>query len=530
MTRLSLRGISKDYAPVRVLKDVKMHIDVGEIVGIVGENGAGKSTLLNILSGTTQPTSGEIRLDDRVIRPQSYLEANKLGIWRVFQDSALIPGIPVYENLFLGHEKQVSGMGGLVAKRRLIDLAQQCINRMNIDLDVREPAYRFDLATRQALEIARTSVLPDLLGNQQAFVLFDEPTTGLTAVEVDNLVTIVRDLRERGRGVGFISHRLEEMRRLCDRVYVIKDGAVVYDGTPGDVTDDELHRLMVGRKSMRDLFYEDDRADVVEQPPSLVVRDVRDAAGSRTSRGSGRLREVSFSVHPGEIVGIGGQLGSGKATLVQALSGVLTSTGEVQVDDVALSGDMTRRKRAGLAVVPGDRKGESIVATLSVSENMGLANGDHGPYGFTTRLGVWRKSLELRGAVAAIEKFEIKASPGTALGKLSGGNQQKVALAKWVHRNPRVLVIENPTAGVDIGAKAHIYRELRRLASEGCAIVVVSDELLELIGLSDRILVMRDGRIVKCVDVRRDGKPEEHDLIAAMTGADIHSSDGEPHD
>lgn len=495
MSILRVEGLTHAFGSFLALKGIDISLQAGEVVGILGENGAGKSTLLNVFSGTLRQTAGTVALDGVPLRLGSYHEANRTGIWRIFQDPALIPNLPVYENLFLGHEKQFV-RAGLLDTRRMVRLARELVAAMGLPVDVRDLMMRYDFATRQALEVGRATLLPKVLGLPAGFVLFDEPTTGLTRAEVIRLLERMRDLRRSGAGVAFVSHRLQEVFDVCDRLIVLKDGAVAGAGPIGDFDEDKLHRLMVGRDGAN---LAQQRAPTAEAPVRLDI----DGLGAATAlSGPNRRRrsevvDITFQVKAGEIVGIGGLLGSGKGQLLRLIVGIAEAqSGTVRLDGTALNGPIASRIRAGLGFVSGDRPSEAVIVTESVAANVSLPSGHAGPRGFSNLLGVWRTGAERRITRALIADLGIKATPDQKVRALSGGNQQKVALARWIHRDPKLLLIENPTAGVDVGAKAEIYRRLRGLADAGLGVLVASSELPELIGLCDRIVVMKAGRTV----------------------------------
>ncbi len=513
----SVAHLSRAFGPTTVLDDITLSLSAGEIVGILGENGAGKSTLLNILSGTLQPSSGAMSIDGEPRRFRDHNEANRRGVWRIFQEPAQIGPLPVYENLFLGHERHFA-RAGVLDTGAMIRAARVLVEEQGLAVDVRDPVLRYDFATRQALEVGRAILLPRILGLPASFILFDEPTTGLTRAEVDRLLDRMRVLRGAGAGLAFVSHRLPEVFAVCDRVLVLRDGRLVGGGPTADFDEDRLHRLMVGRALAAPAGKRSPRTLSTTAGPILSVRNLG-LSSSRTEVGRRRLvDELCFSVAPGEIVGIGGLLGSGKTETLRLLAGIGPSgTGEMTLDGQPLLGSIARRKRRGLSFVPSDRTGEAIIPASSVARNISLPSGEAGARGFSTRLGVWRTAYERRISRSLIKAFNIKATPDQPVGTLSGGNQQKVSLARWIHREPLLLLIENPTAGVDVGAKNEIHCLLRALADRRTAILFVSDDLPELIGLADRILLLRDGRLV--ADIDNAAHPAtEHALVATMIG------------
>jgi len=528
MSELRVEGVGRSFGALRALDDVSFSLHGGEVLGIVGENGAGKSTLLNLLSGTLPPDQGEIRLDGEQLTTRSYSEANLRGIWRIFQEPALIPGLAVYENLLLGHERQFT-RAGVLDRKRMIREAQRLVAEMELDVDVREPLFHYDTATQQALEVARSSLLPEVLGLPSGFVLFDEPTTGLTRSEVDRLLARMGKLKRQGVGVAFISHRLEEIFEVCDRIVVLKDGKLVGEVKPAEVTEADLHRMMVGRETGEDYYVQQRAFDARTAAPTVLEVEKLTLEQPRDRNSHVRrfaFQDVDLAVRAGEVVGIAGVLGSGKAKLIRSVCGVLKPTaGEAHLHGSPLHGGVASRKRRGVAFVSGDRIGESLIGAFTVAGNISLASGEAGAGGFSNRLGIWRRRAERKEAREAIAAYKIKAEASSTTGSLSGGNQQKVAIARWVRRDPQLIVIENPTAGVDVGAKAEIYRLLRELTAKGAAVLYVSDDLPELIGFSDRVLVMRDGRITHEFDAAPGHKPSEHDLVAAMVATDRRIED-----
>lgn len=514
MAQLSLDRIGHSYGRNRVLANINLHIASGEVVGILGENGAGKSTLLNILSGTLRASEGNVRLDERPLTLENYRQANLSGIWRIFQDPALIGNLPVYESLFLGHEHQFSRFG-VLQKRTMIREAQRIVTHMALDVDVRAAMLSYDFATRQALEVARAVMLPKVLKLPAGFVLFDEPTTGLSRAEVARLLKHMSTLRQQGVGVVFVSHRLQEVFEVCDRLIILKDGEQVSSGHVSEYDEDRIHKLMVGRT------ISDTTAQLPTTPSQQKTLQLAAlSAGSRLRGGArrGALHDVSFALTQGEIVGIGGLLGSGKGQLLRILAGIEPAeSGDVRFQQQPLSGTLRQRIRQGIAFISGDRPHEALILSASVASNIALPSAESSPRGFTRWFGFWRTRYEQQVTQEMIHQLRIKAHADQKVGALSGGNQQKVSLARWIHRQPSLLLIENPTAGVDVGAKADIYALLRQLAAAGTTILYVSDDLPDLLSLSQRILIMRDGRLVADIPAQSE-QATEHHLVAAMIG------------
>jgi ribose transport system ATP-binding protein len=505
---LEVDGLSKSYPGVQALRGVSLRVQERETVGLVGENGAGKSTLLDVLSGVTAPDEGRIALKGSEVAPRDYHHANELGIFRVFQRQAMIPGLSIYENLFLSHERRFTLAGVLLDRRAMRRRADELLRSIGIEVDVTRPASAYDHGQRQAIEIGRVVVLADLLDIELPLILLDEPTTALDQDQDETFLQLVESLSERASLV-FVSHRLTEILRVCDRVYVLKDGELVSDG-PADALDEpRLHALMVGRTRAVNYYREDDQGSV--DADDTVLLGVRDLSLT------GAFEGVSFDLHAGEVLGIGGLLGSGKVSVGQAIAGVVTPTG----GSIALAGapearpDLRSRMDAGVAFVPGDRQQHGLIAEASVLANFQLASLHDR---LTNRLGIWasdRARAEARRYVAELEVFTR--GIGAPADSLSGGNQQKLVLAKWLSRSPRVLVLDAATQGVDTGAREAIYRLIRRLAAGGMGVIVITDDLPELIGLSNRIAVLVSGRLAHIVDAPADEKPTEEEIVALMS-------------
>jgi ribose transport system ATP-binding protein len=513
---LKIDKVSKSFAGVATLDSVSLSAARNQIVGIVGENGAGKTTLFNIISGIIPADRGHVELDGRAIRPANYHEASLLGISRVFQEQALIPNITVYENLLLAHEDRFVRWGQIVDKRRMIEVARQIVSAIGLDIDVRRTTGDYDFSVRQAIEIARACLVPQMvLGIEHPVVLLDEPTSALARNEEETFFKLVEGLKQHGT-VLFVSHRLNEVLRISDLIYVMKDGRIVAAVDPADADERRLHGLMVGRARDEDYYHERGQLAVETAPPALRVEHL--------SR-HGDYLDVSLTLRRGEVLGVGGLLDSGKSALGKGIAGVLGSDrGTVAIDDGAPARPELRRLMGqGFGYVPAERHAEGMITAFPVSWNISLAGGGDL---FSTGFGYWRNRLENDVSRRFIERLRIKApGPGAICSRLSGGNQQKVVLAKWLCRDPRVLVLDNPTRGVDAGAKEEIYALIRKLTAEGVAILLITDELLELIGLSNRIVIMNQGRITATVEAPVGGKPNEDTLVALMLGYEANRSE-----
>ncbi len=507
---LKVEGLSKKFGDTAVLHDVGFTVAGNSIVGIVGENGAGKTTLFNIISGIVRPDRGRIVYRDKEINPSDYRQANLLGISRVFQEQALIPNITVYENILLSHEARYVRFG-VLDKRRMIDVAQRIVDSMKLDIDVRRTTGEYDFSKRQSIEIARACLVPrEVLSIPAPLVLLDEPTSALEKSEEEAFFKLIRAVREHGSLI-FVSHRLSEVLSLCDVIHVLKDGRLVATVRPSDTDERTLHGLMVGRERDADYYHEEAQGRVSERPVMLEVRNL-----SRREH----YQDVSFDVREGEVLGIGGLLDSGKSHLGKGITGLLPpDSGTVRLG----AGEPIRPEfhnlvARGLAYVPSERLAEGIIPPFSVAWNTSLAGGQDI---FSNPLGIWLAATEDQVARRYMTQLGIKArSPRSICGTLSGGNQQKVVLAKWLCRAPRLIILDNPTRGIDAGAKEEVYKLVRNITGSGASVILITDELLELIGLSHRIAVMRGGRLTAILDAPPERKPSERDLVALMLGAE----------
>jgi len=474
---LSMQGIEKRYPGVRALRGVDFSLDQGEVVALLGENGAGKSTLMKLLGGAIRPDAGVISLDGRVRTFTNPAEAAAAGIAVIHQEFTLVPGLTPVDNIFLGGPGGYgSGAGvGVIGRTTERRRAAAVIDRLGGGVDLDTPCGRLPTAQQQLVEIAR-----GLCGDARIMVM-DEPTAALTAAETERLFAVVRDLRAAGVAVVWISHRLDEVFALADRVVVLRDGTNVGGGPVAALSRDRLIELMAGRP-LADEF--PPRFRRPGQPRLVVEGLCRSPA----------LGESSLTVRAGEVLGIAGLIGSGRTELLRAIFGAdRADAGSIRLDGQPVPiGQPRQAIAAGLGLLPEDRKRQGLLLARSVRENIGLASLNR-----FARAGLLDPASERTAVTKQIGRLGIRAaSPEVAAGSLSGGNQQKVVLAKWLLRDCRVLLLDEPTRGIDVAARYEIYRLMNELVARGMAIVMVSSDLPELLGMADRILVMHAGRIV----------------------------------
>ena len=488
------RGISKRFGSTLALDRVDLILHPGEVHALLGENGAGKSTLINILAGELQPDAGEIFIHGEKIRFKDPHHASSLGISVVYQELSLCPNLTAAQNISL-HRAAASSLLHAVDSKQLNTSAQRLLHRLGLfTLDVTIPIRSLSLGQRQLIEIAKA------LTTDLRVLILDEPNSALTFEESTHLFRIIRELRDRGVAIVYVSHRLEETMRLVNRVTILRDGRIVDTGSSRHFSIPLLIQKMVGRE-VNYLFHR----EPLSQPGRkhvLVVGKLNDGH---------LLKDVSFDLHAGEILGVGGLPGSGKDELVECLSGTREFTGNVEIDGRPIRIRSTQDViRAGMALVPSDRRGAGAFQVLSILDNVVAASLER-----VSRFGVLSRWQMKRLAQTYLLPMNVKArSTEQRIGMLSGGNQQKVVLARGLATEPRMLLLHEPTRGIDVGAKAEIYQILNQLAARGIAILVVSSELPELIGQCDRIIAMFDGRIAG--EFTRAEATEERILASAM--------------
>ncbi|WP_431964328.1 sugar ABC transporter ATP-binding protein [Actinacidiphila sp. bgisy160] len=489
---LALEGVSKSFGAVRALRDVSLRLHAGEAHALAGENGAGKSTLIKTLAGVHRPDTGTVLLDGRPVEFHGPGDARDAGVAVIYQEPTLFPDLSVAENIFVGRQPRRSL--GRVDHKAVREAASALFRRLGVDLDPEQPARGLSIADQQLVEIAKA------LSFDARVLIMDEPTAALTGSEVARLFGVVKSLREQGAAVLFISHRLDEIFALCQRVTTLRDGAWIASEPLDSLTEDDLVRRMVGRDL--DELYPKQEAEIGE-----VALSVR-----RLTR-EGVFTDVSFEVRRGEIVGLAGLVGAGRSEVARAIFGVdRRDAGEVVVDGKPLRGAApSLAMAAGIALVPEDRRAQGLVMDMSIERNIGLTG-----FAATTKGGLMSRRAERSRAADWAVRLQVKyARLADVVGTLSGGNQQKVVLAKWLATAPGVLIVDEPTRGIDVGTKAEVHRLLSRLASEGVAVLMISSDLPEILGMADRVLVMHEGRLT--AEIPRSEATEES-VMAAATG------------
>jgi len=494
--RVELRGISKRFAATQALEDVSFDLTAGEVHALVGENGAGKSTLVKILAGVHQPDGGTIRLDGETVQIGGPAQSRGLGIAVVHQEPRLFPDLTVAENVLIGHAP--SGRFGSIDWGGMRRAAQALFDELEVRFDVGAPVRGLSMADQQLIEIAKS------LSVEARVLILDEPTASLSAHEVERLFTIVRRLRDRGVAVLFVSHRLDEVFDLCDRATVFRDGRHVVTTATSELTTADLVRHMVGRAVT--LFPK------VETPIGEVLLEVEGLTRV------GVFRDVTFSVRAGEIIGFAGLVGAGRTEIARVLFGIdQRDAGEIRLGGKAVSfASPSAAMNDGIAYLPEDRHQEGLVLDFSITQNVTLP--------ILPRLFprfLVNAATERAVAEEHTQQFNVRMTGvDQFVGALSGGNQQKVVLAKWLASGPRILILDEPTRGIDIGAKVEVHRIISELAAAGLGIIMISSDLPEVLAMADRILVLHEGRIT--ADIPHDRATEERVMFAATgnVGAD----------
>jgi len=471
---LELNGVSKTFPGVNALEDVSLRLDRGQIVALMGENGAGKSTLIRVLGGAHQPDSGDIRIDGIPVRFTRPLEAMRAGIGIVYQELSLIPALNACDNILLGHSHRPWWISRTDDRRQ----AEAIFQRMGVDVPLDVPVRQLSIAQQQLVEIAR------ILSQDVRILVMDEPTAALNPQEVRRLFQLIAELKAQGIGIIYVSHRLEEVLEIADRVTVLRDGRYIIDLPTEQLTRPRLIELMVGRPADREFH----RTSGCSGDVCLEVTGLRREP---------RVHDVSFSIHRGEILGLTGLAGAGRTEVARLIFGAdRADQGSIRLNGKLVSIENPRDAiREGICLLTEDRKAQGLIPARSVCENFSLPNLKE-----FQSLGLMRIAKEHSAFVGFVNRLRIRISNADQLAKtLSGGNQQKVLLARWLQRDAQVILFDEPTRGIDVGAKQEIYQLIQSLAESGKAILLISSELPEILSLCDRILVMREGQITATI-------------------------------
>ncbi|TDD05831.1 sugar ABC transporter ATP-binding protein [Nonomuraea deserti] len=489
---LALANVSKSFGAVRALRDVSIELFAGETHGLAGENGAGKSTLVKTLAGVHRPDSGQVLLGGEPVDFAGPADAQQAGVAVIYQEPTLFPDLSVAENIFMGRQPR-RGLGR-IDRKSMHARTRELFGRLGVALDPEQPSRGLSIADQQLVEIAKA------ISRDARVLIMDEPTAALSGHEVTRLFSVAEALREQGCALLFISHRLDEIFTLCQRVTTLRDGAWIASEPVDGLTHDDLIRRMVGRE-VATLFPKEEAA--VGEVALKVERLTRE----------GVFTDVSFEVRRGEIVALAGLVGAGRSEVARAVFGIdRWDAGSVTVDGATLpAGSPTAAMNAGLALVPEDRRQQGLVMDLSIERNIGLTGLRELRRGPT----ISRRAERDRARDWAL-RLQLKfARLADGVGVLSGGNQQKVVLAKWLATEPSVLIVDEPTRGIDVGTKAEVHRLLSELAGQGIAVLMISSELPEVLGMADRVLVMHEGRLA--AEIPRAEATEES-VMSAATG------------
>lgn len=489
---VEMKSISKAFSGITVLKNVQLSVSPGEVLALMGENGAGKSTLMKILCGVHGYDSGAIFIDGIEVKVNNPRKASELGIRIVHQEFSLIDHLTVAENMFLGQEPAYLGF---IKHKELFQEAQQLLDKNSFELDARAKVGNLSIAHKQLVEIAKATM------GEAKILILDEPTSALAEHEVQRLFQIIRAFKDRGVSVIYISHKLDEITQIADRVVVLKDGQNSGEALISDVTEEQIVRMMVGRE----IEYLYDRQLKEDAKVVFTVKDLSNDV----------VEEVSFDLHEGEILGVAGLMGSGRTELLETIFGHR----RIKLGEMSLDGRQIRNSspheaiRNGFAFATEDRKGTGLILTWSLKYNISLPSLNN-----FRRFCFIDEGKRTRKCEESIAELNIKTSGiNEGIRNLSGGNQQKVVISKWINTKPRILLIDEPTRGIDIGAKAEIYELLKQLTAQGVSIIMVSSELPQILALSDRILVMNKGRAAGMI--RRSEATEESIMFLATKGA-----------
>lgn len=470
--RIEMRGVDKSFGSNQVLKQAGFTLESGEVHALMGENGAGKSTLMKILTGVYTKDAGTVLVDGKEVNYKNPQEAEKAGIVFIYQELNVMFDLTVEENLFMG--KEIHGKFGICDKKAMQKKAQEALNTLGVNISPKTVMSELSVGQQQMVEICKA------LMAEAKVIIMDEPTAALTQSETVALFKVIESLRKKGVSMVYISHRMEEIFELCDRITVLRDGSYIGVKNIPETNMNEIVKMMIGR-------------EIGERYPSRDVKIGKEVLKVKGLTRKGTFHDVSFSVRAGEVLGVSGLMGAGRTEIMQAIFGNLSyESGTIEIDgkEVKISNPRQAMEH-GIGFITEDRKTEGLMLDKSIRENISLCN-----LGRISKSSVISKEAEKDMVAEAIKDLHIKCfGPFHECNNLSGGNQQKVVLAKWILTNPKILILDEPTRGVDIGAKKEIYNIINKLAAQGVAIIMVSSELPEVLGMSDNIMVVREGEV-----------------------------------
>ena len=492
---IEMKGINKSFGSNQVLKDAGFFLKDGEVHALMGENGAGKSTLMKILTGVYTKDSGTVIVDGEEVTYKSPQEAEKAGIVFIYQEINALFDLTVEENMFMG--KEITKKFGVCDKKAMREKAKEVMDKVGVSIPVDATMSDLSVGQQQMIEICKA------LMEDAKVIIMDEPTAALTESETEGLFKVINQLRKKGVSIVYISHRMEEIFALCDRITILRDGQYIDTKEIKDLTMDDVVQMMIGREIGERFPKRDSKiGDVVLKVEGLT---------------SGKLfHDVDFEVRAGEVLGVAGLMGAGRTEIMQAIFGNLKKdSGKIYIDgEEVIIKNPRQAIKAGIGFVTEDRKTEGLLLEKSIAENIEIAN-----LGKVSKSGVLKKEKQDEIVKKGIEEFRVKCfGPWHECNNLSGGNQQKVVLAKWVYTDPKILILDEPTRGVDIGAKKEIYDVINVLASKGVAVIMVSSELPEVLGMSDRIMVIREGEVRGIID---GAEADQAKIMTLATGGSL---------
>lgn len=493
---IEMKGINKSFGSNQVLKDAGFLLKDGEVHALMGENGAGKSTLMKILTGVYTRDSGTVLVDGKEVLYKSPQEAEKAGIVFIYQELNVLFDLTVEENLFMG--KEITKKFGICDRKAMREKAKEVMDRMGVDIPINAVMSDLSVGQQQMVEICKALMV------DAKVLIMDEPTAALTQSETEGLFKLIKSLREKGVSIVYISHRMEEIFELCDRITILRDGTYVDTKFIKDITMDDIVKMMIGR-------------EIGERYPKREGVEI----GEEKLRVEGltkekKFKDVNFSVKAGEVLGVSGLMGAGRTEIMQAIFGNLPlDSGKIFIEGNEMKIKSAQDAiKAGIGFITEDRKTEGLLLEKSISENIVLANLDK-----VSDKGVVKKAKVEEIVKKGIDEFRIKCfGPQHECNNLSGGNQQKVVFAKWVYTDPKILILDEPTRGVDIGAKKEIYSVINDLAAKGVAIILVSSELPEVLGMSDRIMVVHEGKVTGIIDAN---EADQEKVMTLATGGTL---------